>query len=129
MRYNYNRQLSPPAPFVHVTLAAPGDSNAVDDVPAQLDTAADRSVIPWAIVDALALPQLDELPALGFGGHLTSAATFLLDIAIRTFNPVTVEVFGSREEPFVLLGRDVLNHYRLVLDGPSLIVEIDGHRK
>jgi len=32
--------------------------------------------------------------------------------------------FGERE-PHILLGRDVLNANRLVLDGPNLILEID----
>jgi len=67
MRYNYNRQLTPPAPFVHVRAAAPASGKAVEQIAAQLDSAADRSVIPWSVVEALQLPQLDELPALGFG--------------------------------------------------------------
>jgi hypothetical protein len=44
MRYNYNRQVSPPAPFVHVTIAVPGEIASLQDQPAQLDCAADRSV-------------------------------------------------------------------------------------
>jgi hypothetical protein len=107
MRYNYNRQLTPPAPA------------------AQLDTAADRSVVPWSIVEALRLPQLDELPALGFGGHLASVPTFLVELTVRSLMPVIVEAFASREEPYVLLGRDVLNHFRVVLDGPNLVLEMD----
>jgi hypothetical protein len=35
--------------------------------------------------------------------------------------PVMVEAIAHAEEPFVLLGRDVLN---LVLDGPQLALEI-----
>ena len=26
--------------------------------------------------------------------------------------------------PFVLLGRDVLNHFRVLLDGPNLVLEM-----
>jgi hypothetical protein len=29
-------------------------------------------------------------------------------------------------EPLVLLGRDVLNYFKLVLDGPRLVLEIEG---
>jgi hypothetical protein len=125
MRYNYNRQLTPPAPFVHVRAAAPASGKAVEQIAAQLDSAADRSVIPWSVVEALQLPQLDELPALGFGGHLLSVPTFLVQLTVRSCTPITVEAFASREEPYVLLGRDVLNHFRVLLDGPNLVLEME----
>jgi hypothetical protein len=125
MRYNYNRQMTPPAPFVHVRAAAPASGNVLDQMVAQLDTAADRSVIPWTVVEALQLPQLDELPALGFGGHLVSVPTFLVELTVRSLVSITVEAFASREEPYVLLGRDVLNHFRVLLDGPNLVLEMD----
>jgi len=125
MRYNYNRQLTPPAPFVHVRASAPASGKAVEQIAAQLDSAADRSVIPWSVVEALQLPQLDELPALGFGGHLLSVPTFLVQLTVRSCTPITVEAFASREEPYVLLGRDVLNHFRVLLDGPNLVLEME----
>jgi hypothetical protein len=43
-RYQYNQQIIPPAPFVHVTLARPDGSVTLSDIPAQLDTAADFTV-------------------------------------------------------------------------------------
>ena len=124
-RYNYNRQMSPPAPFVHVQIGIPSNDSVTRELPAQLDCAADRTVIPWSVVEELTLPQLDELPVLGFGGHLTMAATFLIDLAVRGFPAVTVEVFGNRDEPFVILGCDVLNQFRAVLDGPHLVLELN----
>jgi hypothetical protein len=125
MRYNYNQQLTPPAPFVHVRVAAATSGRALDEIAAQLDSAADRSVIPWSVVESLQLPQLDQLPALGFGGHLTLVPTFLVELTVRSLIPVTVEVFASRDEPYVLLGRDVLNHFRVVLDGPNLVLAVE----
>jgi hypothetical protein len=35
-----------------------------------------------------------------------------------------LEVAASDGEIYALLGRDLLNHYRVVLDGPNLILEI-----
>jgi hypothetical protein len=108
-----------------VRAAAPASGNVLDQMVAQLDTAADRSVIPWTVVEALQLTQLDELPALGFGGHLVSVTTFLVELTVRSLVSITVEAFASREEPYVLLGRDVLNHFRVLLDGPNLVLEMD----
>ena len=115
----------PPAPFVHVRVAAPTSQNAVEQLAAQLDSAADRSVIPWVVVETLRLPQLDELPALGFGGHVVSVPTFLVELTVRSCAPIAIEAFASRDEPYVLLGRDILNHFRILLDGPNLVLEME----
>jgi hypothetical protein len=38
--------------------------------------------------------------------------------------PQKVVLIAHAEEPFILLGRDVLNQHRLLLDGPGLAFEI-----
>jgi hypothetical protein len=68
-RYKYNRQVSPPAPFVYVSVCAAVGGTMSSESPAQRDT-----------------------------------------------NP---------QEPYVLLGRDVLNHFRITLGGPNLALTID----
>ena len=65
IRYTYNAQVQPPAPFVYLTLRNPADGSEVQNVAAQIDN-----------------------------------------------------------EPWVLLGRDVVNAHRLVLDGPQFTLEI-----
>ena len=125
VRYNYNRQISPPAPFVYVTVSRPDElSIAVADVPAQLDTGADVSVIPNRLVDQLQLVQLDQAPIAGFGGQVRLVPTYLVGLALRPFESVAVRVIADRDEPFVLLGRDVMNRYHVELDGPRLVVEL-----
>jgi predicted aspartyl protease len=124
IRYRYNQQVSPPAPFIHVAVRRPGDEASVRDLPAQIDTAADMTVIPWRIVEELQLLQHDEIETLGFGGHVASATSFLVQLQIHQLEPVAVEVVADRDEPYVLIGRDVLNRHRVVLDGPQLILEI-----
>ena len=83
------------------------------------------TVIPWRIVDELQLLQHDEIETLGFDGHIASVTSFLVQLQVHDLEPVAVEVLASRDEPYVLLGRDVLNARRLVLDGPRLVLEID----
>src|SRR4051794_4057129 len=75
IRYAYNRQLSPPAPFVHVSVQSLAGDSISDSLPAQIDTGADRTVIPGGLVDSLGLLPLDELPFLGLGGHLVALRT------------------------------------------------------
>jgi hypothetical protein len=45
-------------------------------------------------------------------------------ITIHNFPPLTIEAVASPGESWVLIGRDVLNAQRLLLDGPGLVLEI-----
>lgn len=123
--YGYNQQVSPPAPFVHVTLRCPEIGTELSDVPAQLDTAADRTVIPTSLLGQLRLVPLDELPVSGFGGQVLLLPTYRVELAIRSLGAATVEVLAHADEPFVLLGRDVLNRHRILLDGLRLSLQIE----
>jgi predicted aspartyl protease len=123
-RYRYNQQVKPPAPFVHVMVSPPIEGASGSELPAQIDTAADMSVIPRRLVDELRLVQLDEIPTLGFGGHVLILPTFLVRIEIRQLPPRVIEVLASPDELFCLLGRDILNEFRITLDGPNAMLEI-----
>jgi hypothetical protein len=125
IRYRYNQQVAPPPPFVHVSLRCRETGQEAADLPAQLDTAADRTVIPGKLVEELRLIPLDELPAGGFGGQVFLLRTYRLELRIRDLQPVLLEVLAHPDEPFILLGRDVLNAHRIVLDGRTLTLEID----
>jgi len=125
IRYSYNQQLTPPAPFVHVTVRPPERGIAVSDLPALWDTAADITVIPDRIAEELQLIPLDEMPIGGFDGRVSWVSTFLVQLALRQSTPKVIRVVASRDEPYVLLGRDALNDYRAILDGPLLRLEIE----
>src|SRR5262249_52413839 len=124
IRYLYNRQCNPPAPFIHVTLRALDAPEEYVELPAQLDAAADRSVIPWRVVELLHLPQIDEIAVAGSGGPVARLPAFAVQVQPRGLHPVDAKSVASPDEPYVLLGRDVLNHYRLFLYGPELALEI-----
>jgi hypothetical protein len=124
IRYGYVQQLQPPAPFVQVRLRNPVSGDELNDVPAQLDTAADRTLIPETLVETLALPQLGTLMIGGVGGVQQAMPTYPLLLAVHNLPPQTIEVVASPGESWVLLGRDVLNVYRVLLDGPQLATEI-----
>ena len=124
IRFSYVPQFRPPAPFASVTLRNPVTGAEQRDAPAQLDTAADRTLLPEAVVQALALPQIGTVPIGGVGGVIQTMPSYPAQVAIHNLPALTVEVVASAGEDWILLGRDVLNDYRLLLDGPQLFVEI-----
>jgi hypothetical protein len=124
IRYRYAAQLKPPAPFVSVTLRNPVTGADKQDVPAQLDPAADRTLLREAVVLALALPQIGTILIGGVGGVTQAMPAYPVQLAIDNLPAQVIEVVASAGESWVLLGRDILNAHRLLLDGPQLFVEI-----
>jgi hypothetical protein len=55
IRYRYVEHIKPPAPFVNVSVRCPKTGAVAPGVPAQLDTAADRTILPAEVVTALGL--------------------------------------------------------------------------
>jgi hypothetical protein len=119
IRYRYSNHLTPPAPFVNVALRNPADGTELLNVPAQVDSAADRSVIPQSLALQLGLAQMGTLAIGGLGGISYSLPTYIVSVGVHDLPPQTIKVVASADEPWMLLGRDVLSAHRLVLDGPG----------
>lgn len=124
IRYSYLHQLRPPAPFVNVTLQNPISGAELRNVPAQLDIAADRTLLPDSLVQTLNLPQIGAIPIGGVGGLTQTMPSYPVRVAIHDLPAQTIEAVAHPNEAWVLLGRDVLNALRLLLDGPGLVLEI-----
>jgi predicted aspartyl protease len=125
IRYAYFPYGARPAPFVHATIRCPQTGARTEEVPAQVDTGAETSILPGALARSLGLAQMGAVSVAGFGGLVSTVPTFSAEIAIRSLEPVLVKVLASEGEEFVILGRDVLNRFRIVLDGPRSALEIE----
>ena len=124
IRYRYNTQIQPAAPFVHLLLRNPANGRELTSAPAQIDSAADRTVLPQALVDSLDLAQIGSMLIGGLGGITYTLPTYVVQIGIHDLPVQTVKVVASADEHWTLLGRDILNNVRLVLDGPKSALEI-----
>lgn len=124
-RYGYNAQKQPPAPFVLLVLRHPRSGTEVRDIPAQLDTAADRTLLPLPVAEALGLDRIGGIDIGGVGGTVEQMPVYDVLLGIHPLPLRLIEVVAHPGEPWVLLGRDVLNSHRLVLDGPGLVLQID----
>jgi predicted aspartyl protease len=122
-RYRYSPG-TPAVPSVLLNLAHPVTGQRVENVAALADTGADQTVIPERVVEALGLLQLDQEVVRGFDGGSQILPTYLVQLQIRDLTPVEVEVIASGRVPNAVVGRDVLNRYTIVLDGPGLVLSI-----
>jgi len=108
----------PPAPVARVALRNPDAGTALSDVRLLLDTGADVTLLPQASVQALGASPLADLryELMGFDGSKSFASAVVIDVVFLN------RVFRGRylvvEDECGILGRDILNHVSLLLDGP-----------
>jgi predicted aspartyl protease len=123
IRYNYNQQVQPPAPFIYIEVTAPTQPTRAERIPALIDIGADITAIPQRLVNQLSLVKFSEVGVGGFRSDAEPADTFLVTLQIHEWHIEAIEVV-SDNGGYALLGRDVLNQFLLVLDGPNLVFTI-----
>ena len=123
MKAAYDTSVLPPAPFLPVWLASLAEDSESISVQAKLDTGADLTAIPITLIDRLHLVPAGEIEVEGFDGRHTTIQAYDINLQVDQLKIVGLLVIGLVED-YALLGRDVLNRLRLLLDGPSLITEI-----
>jgi hypothetical protein len=82
-------------------------------------------VLPGRVVAALGLVEDGRALFQGFAGELVELPLFLVAVQVHDLPAVLTRAVLGREEPHVLLGRDVLNHHRTLLDGPQCLLGIE----
>jgi len=115
-----DRFFNPPAPLARVTLRTYGDVKVVTDVPMLIDSGADVTLVPQQSIAQLgvAVDSNTTYEVMGFDGRKSIAQVASLELIFlrRVFRGRFL--IGNQECGVV--GRDVLNHVILLLDGPRL---------
>lgn len=119
----YDQSVQPPAPFLDVLIRHPRVSDRVQRVPAKLDTGADLTAIPEAVADDLELLAARTILAEAYDGTRSSLRTYLIILEVAQARFRHLEVILA-PETYVLLGRDVLNHFYTHLNGPDFTFDL-----
>lgn len=122
----YSTALQPAAPVIPVLLGKPNGPPPAYPVEAQLDTGADRTVIPLAAAHALKLRLIGRRRVIGVSGTVVSLTLYFVTIRIAGVGDYMIDAAASANEPRVLLGRDVLNALYTYLDGPNRTLELSA---
>jgi hypothetical protein len=62
----------------------------------------------------------------GYTGGRRSVRTYLVDVEVGPFTLPGIEIVGDEAADEILLGRDVLNKLRVLLDGPARQIHVLG---
>jgi hypothetical protein len=112
-------RFAPPAPVALVSVRSPDGNQSAMNVPMLIDSGADVTLLPDAVVATLGLIGTGERYQLvAFDGSTSESESVSADLLFlgRRFRGR----FLLTESEVGILGRDVLNHLRLLFDGPAL---------
>jgi hypothetical protein len=118
---SYDAQaFQPPAPMATVTISTRDGQKSIAGVGMLMDTGADVSLIPESSAQLLGLETRGQkdYELMSFDGNRSVAKSVQCQLIFlrRAFRGTFLVV----DVPVGILGRDVLNHVSLLLDGPRL---------
>jgi predicted aspartyl protease len=124
MKFPYSKNLTPPAPVVDIKLSTMATDATIGPIEALVDTGADATVVPTEYLDRIKAPITIEMQARGKWGGSRRVNLFLVDVHIGQNVLPHVQVVGDEAGDEVILGRDVLNKLKLLLDGPAFVTHV-----
>ena len=113
----YDTSFRPPAALAHVALQNVGGGIVISDVPMLIDSGADATLIPLSIAKQLNLSSGSLAFELeGFDGNRSIVHTVRAEL--RFLQRAYTGEYLTVDQEYGYLGRDILNHVSLLLDGP-----------
>ncbi len=122
------KQFTPPARLARVAVRTRDHARTVSDVPMLIDSGAAASLIPQSCADRIGLRgdlQEDVVPE-AFDGRTSPAK--VVDAEVLFLGRAFRGQFPLIDDEVGILGRNVLNHVSLVLDGPRLDWHEETHQ-
>ena len=124
MKYPYDAGYQPPFPVARVVFYNDEEGLRTAARDALLDTGSDGSLIPIAYLRQILAPPLTDTRIRSHWGEWRSAQLFVVDVELNGLRLPSVFVVGDEQGDEIVLGRNVLNKLRLLLDGPAGATEI-----
>ncbi|HLF25381.1 MAG TPA: retropepsin-like aspartic protease [Anaerolineae bacterium] len=121
----YSQDYVPPAPVLLVSLTAPAETSQVGPYPALIDTGADGTFVPTALLERLSVP---IVYATNVRSHLATrlrrVSVHKVDVLFDGVRLPDVEVVSDDSGDEIIIGRNVLNKLQLFLDGPKRVTDL-----
>ncbi len=116
----------PPAPAVRAALRSPESGAVLRGVELLLDSGADITLLPRTAVAQLGITadSSKRYELMGFNGNRSFASGVIVDVLVlgKAFRGLYLLTEDARG----VVGRDVLNHLAIILDGPALCWDAVG---
>lgn len=124
MKYPYDTSYQPAFPVVQVVLHNGEEGLHTAAESALLDTGSDGSLVPIVYLRQILAPVLTDTRICSHWGEWRSAQLFVVDLELDGLKLPGVFMVGDEQGDEIVLGRNVINKLRLLLDGPVNVIEI-----
>ena len=124
MKFPYDTDYFPPAPAVAIFLGKADESFKIGPLPALVDSGADSTIIPARYLNEFQVEVADRKIIRSHWGEGRIVSIYLLDVGIAGVRLPSIEIVSDEFSVDVLIGRNILNKLRVLLDGPKQIIEI-----
>ncbi len=124
MKYPYDASYQPPFPVAQIILYNSEEGLHTAPENALLDTGSDGSLVPIAYLRQIFAPAITDTRMRSHWGEWRSAQLFVVDLELDGLRLPDVFVVGDEQGDEIVLGRNVLNKLRLLLDGSAGLTEI-----
>lgn len=125
--FDYDSSHIPSMPVAEISISyAPGLSEL--RLTAIVDSGADSTIIPLSYLEQVGARKIESVWLRSTTSHRIEVDLFVVSLRIGRQVQREVEVVGDTEYQEVILGRNVLNHYIVTLNGLAGVVEISDQR-
>ena len=129
--YPYDETYDPAVPHCEVTLIenVTGLQVSLDGI---VDTGADGTIIPIRYLRQVGARRVSEVGLRSQWGERRTVFLYLIDLKVGDLILAGTYVVGDELGSEVVIGRNVLNRLRILLDGPNQLMQLFGeaaHRR
>lgn len=118
MTIPYDPRFEPPAAMLSAILTGVVHQRPRVRLPALIDTGSDLTAIPQTAVKRLRLYAVSQIEVEGIHAEVSTVPIYAVRLTITGRPGREMEVVQT-EQPFIILGRDWLERYYLLLNGPE----------
>jgi len=117
MSHTYDQNYIPPFPTLPIVLHNPKTGKSVSCRLAHLDTGADSTVVPHALLEEIGSKEIDVNYIRSPWGERRAVGIHTIDIEVDGEYLSAIEVVCNKVGDEILLGRNILNRLIILLDG------------
>jgi len=119
MKYPYNADYRLPFPAASVVLRNSEEELHTRRTQVLLDTGSDATLVPITYLEEILATPMTDTRIRSHWGEWRAVQLFVVDIELENLRLPGVFVVGDEQGTEIILGRNVLNKLRILLDGPA----------
>ena len=124
--FDYDRNYVPSAPAAEILIGR-AQTEPTLSLTAMVDSGADASLIPIVALTQVRARKGRQAWLRGMTGQRIAVDLYLISLRLGPYSQQALWVAGGISPDEIILGRDVLNHLVVTLNGLASIVEIPSY--